>query len=377
MKLRDLRDVNHPPPDYDIKSKDFTLSLHYGGKFNIGDQHLYVGGAVIKYDFFEFDMLSLDQFKKVAEHKGVKKPTRAFTDVEHDGFKWIENDTGLIKICEEKIKFTREIHIYLEEERLFCPYLPIQHFQEKCKEKFKDEIGLNLAVEGKSDRLVNDGLTEESQKDGNDDIFTDESSDEDSDFSESSVGDDSEKYDTLFAQNVDDGTEWLRNEFESEEMGKEKSIENNLVDSDDDVTNTNLMVVKADTDNYSVFNPIEIFDPTFELGLLFGTKKELRLAIYSHAIRTKRNLKITKNKKTRLNAKCASQGCGWKLHAVKLHDEYTFQIMVYDPEHSCAPVFCVKNLKSIWLSKKYAKKFRSDPKRKASGFKIDAMEELR
>lgn len=61
-----------------------------------------------------------------------------------------------------------------------------------------------------------------------------------------------------------------------------------VVDSDGDLDENKISDGEQTEPNYSVFNPIEMFDPTFELGMLFSTKAELRKVIQSHSIKTKR-----------------------------------------------------------------------------------------
>ncbi|KAL0436947.1 UNVERIFIED_CONTAM: hypothetical protein Sradi_0402600 [Sesamum radiatum] len=112
-------------------------------------------------------------------------------------------------------------------------------------------------------------------------------------------------------------------------------------------------------------------------NMIFSTKTEFRNAVHSHAIKSRRHLKITKNDKKRIYAKCGKDNCQWRIHAHKVSDECTFQIREYNSNHSCGRDFNVKNMKSKWLAEKYAQKFRSDPKRNIKGFRVDAMQDLR
>ncbi|KAL0456480.1 UNVERIFIED_CONTAM: hypothetical protein Slati_0987200, partial [Sesamum latifolium] len=126
-----------------------------------------------------------------------------------------------------------------------------------------------------------------------------------------------------------------------------------------------------------VFNPEETYDPTFEIGMLFSNKKEFKKALQSYAIKTKRTVKFTKNDKVRIYAQCGNSECGWKMHAIKIKDEETFQINLLQSHHSCPEIFNVKNMKTNWLKDKYLQKFKSDPKRCVKGFRVDIMNELR
>ncbi|KAK4411346.1 hypothetical protein Sango_0207600 [Sesamum angolense] len=70
-------------------------------------------------------------------------------------------------------------------------------------------------------------------------------------------------------------------------------------------------------------------------------------------------------------------GCKWKIHATKLKNEETFQINLYQDEHTCPQVFNVRNVKTSWLSERYLQDFKSDPKRDVKGWRVDIMNQLR
>lgn len=62
-----------------------------------------------------------------------------------------------------------------------------------------------------------------------------------------------------------------------------------------------------------IFNVANIMDPFFEAGMLLSNKIKIRKAIHSHAIKTKRNLKITENDHRRVYARCVEKGCEWRI----------------------------------------------------------------
>ncbi|KAL0456172.1 UNVERIFIED_CONTAM: hypothetical protein Slati_0956400 [Sesamum latifolium] len=128
---------------------------------------------------------------------------------------------------------------------------------------------------------------------------------------------------------------------------------------------------------YPVFSVTETFDPKFDIGMLFSSKNELREAIHSHAVKTRRNIKVTKNDKRRLYAKCVEEGCDWKLHALAIGDKSTFQIRDYNDKHECGANYHVKNCNSVWIGKKYEEIFRTDPKRSVKGFRQDVIKDIR
>ncbi|KAL0397239.1 UNVERIFIED_CONTAM: hypothetical protein Scaly_0172300 [Sesamum calycinum] len=70
-------------------------------------------------------------------------------------------------------------------------------------------------------------------------------------------------------------------------------------------------------------------------------------------------------------------GCEWRLNALKLGDQSTFQIREYNPKHKCGKSFHVKNVNSKWLSRKYEESFRTDPNRNVKGFRKDIIKDIR
>ncbi|KAL2249689.1 UNVERIFIED_CONTAM: hypothetical protein Sindi_2442600 [Sesamum indicum] len=167
-------------------------------------------------------------------------------------------------------------------------------------------------------------------------------------------------------ENNSDGLSGSSDDGETDIMGDEIDLNENKV-SDDEQSES----------SYPIFNPAEKFDPTFTLGMMFSTKGELRNAIQSHAIKTRRHIICTKSDPSRYYAKCGDTNCDWRLHARKVKDECTFQIRDYNPKHKCAKTFNLKNVKSSWLCDKYLDKFKSDPKRSVKGFRVDAINEIR
>ncbi|KAL0359860.1 UNVERIFIED_CONTAM: hypothetical protein Sangu_0835400 [Sesamum angustifolium] len=65
------------------------------------------------------------------------------------------------------------------------------------------------------------------------------------------------------------------------------------------------------------------------------------------------NKKEFKNDKRRIYAKCLGEGCEWRLNALKLGDQSTFQIREYNPKH------------------------KTDPNRNVKGFRKDIIKDIR
>ncbi|CAH9092560.1 unnamed protein product [Cuscuta europaea] len=124
-----------------------------------------------------------------------------------------------------------------------------------------------------------------------------------------------------------------------------------------------------------IFNPATIFDPTFQLRMIFSGKKEFQKAVTSHAIRS-RTIKFSKNDKERIYATCPAKDCGWRINLRIMEDGCSWQVTEYRPKHTCATKSKVKNMKSKWLADKYLHKFKTDPKRNVKAWRMDVIKNL-
>ncbi|KAL0435862.1 UNVERIFIED_CONTAM: hypothetical protein Sradi_0294100 [Sesamum radiatum] len=128
--------------------------------------------------------------------------------------------------------------------------------------------------------------------------------------------------DVIFENYVDGEDNMLHNMEEINTVGNGDESGDDLgdvdiVDSDDDLHKNRLSDGEGGGSTHPVFNPVEMYNPTFELGMIFSTKKEFRQAVQSHAILTKRTLKFAKNDKIRVYAVCTGEDCQWKITAIK------------------------------------------------------------
>ncbi|KAG8379461.1 hypothetical protein BUALT_Bualt07G0090900 [Buddleja alternifolia] len=163
---------------------------------------------------------------------------------------------------------------------------------------------------------------------------------------------------------------------------KEPSSDSEGEESEDLVNNGDNFSSGKDSDNEGgeqdiIFNPRDKYDPPFELGMLFSTKDEFKCSVNNHAVKTRRSLEITKNDCRRMYARCVREGCNWRINALKVLNECSFQIREYYPKHKCGRSYDVKNVNSRWLSGKYENAFRNDPKRNAKGFRQDVVQKIR
>ncbi|KAL0294845.1 UNVERIFIED_CONTAM: hypothetical protein Sradi_6864700 [Sesamum radiatum] len=141
------------------------------------------------------------------------------------------------------------------------------------------------------------------------------------DYELDSVSGDDEYDDELYENFVDD----VSAEMDSANETNSKSS-GDVVVSDNDMDEHRLFEDDDNEHNFPVFNPVEMYNPSLELGMIFCSKQEFKKAVQSYAIKQKRSVKLTKNDSFRVYAVCAGDGCQWKIHANKLKNEETFQI---------------------------------------------------
>ncbi|KAL0325440.1 UNVERIFIED_CONTAM: hypothetical protein Sradi_5113300 [Sesamum radiatum] len=180
---------------------------------------------------------------------------------------------------------------------------------------------------------------------------------------------------------VDDDDELFANFVDGESHDMNADADSNSGSHKTDMVGSNLdenRVSDGEENGEScpVFNPIEQYDLTLELGLIFNSKKEFKNAIQSHAIKNKRSLHFTKMMHSGY-AVCTKDGCEWKIHASKKKDEQTFKIISYKFEHTCVQVFNVRNVSTKWLSERFLQDFKTDPKRNVKKWRVDIMNQLR
>ncbi|KAL0373142.1 UNVERIFIED_CONTAM: hypothetical protein Scaly_0995800 [Sesamum calycinum] len=143
-------------------------------------------------------------------------------------------------------------------------------------------------------------------------------------------GDENNEESDFFERGVDEN-----NMLEYAKSTSEFSSESNIKGSGDDFDSG----IESNEENkelsFPVFNTNDIYNPSFEIGKVFSTKKEFQEVVHSHAT--------------------------------------SFQIREYNPNHQCARTYNVKNVNPAWLNKKYIDAFRADPKKNIKGFRNDAI----
>ncbi|KAK9153010.1 hypothetical protein Sjap_000490 [Stephania japonica] len=100
---------------------------------------------------------------------------------------------------------------------------------------------------------------------------------------------------------------------------------------------------EVDSDDESEFvrrkNPRVRFDtktelPVFCIGMIFSSMDEARRAVKKYAIKRGLGIKLVKNDKTRLRAKC-KEGCPWKILISMERNDETLIVKTYEHKHEC------------------------------------------
>nr|XP_017239829.1 PREDICTED: uncharacterized protein LOC108212616 [Daucus carota subsp. sativus] len=123
-----------------------------------------------------------------------------------------------------------------------------------------------------------------------------------------------------------------------------------------------------DEKSYPVFDhKTEMDDPKFELGQLFATAKIFREAVRMQAIIQRRPIKQCRNYGARVKFICEAP-CSWVIYASKMQLTDTYQIKVYDSNHTCTPTFHQKQINSRWIAEHYEDDIRMNPTWPLSSF---------
>jgi len=115
------------------------------------------------------------------------------------------------------------------------------------------------------------------------------------------------------------------------------------------------------------FNPDDLVNPTFRVGMVFSTMELLRKAITKYSLKHRVDIKMPRNDKTWVKAHCAA-GCPWGLYASLDSRANAFMVKTYVVDHNCRKEWYLKRCISKWLSEKYIESFRADGKMSLGSF---------
>ncbi|XP_010519970.1 PREDICTED: uncharacterized protein LOC104799254 [Tarenaya hassleriana] len=106
-------------------------------------------------------------------------------------------------------------------------------------------------------------------------------------------------------------------------------------------------------------------DSTYQLsvGQEFSDVKSCRRALRDMAIALHFEMQTIKSDKTRFTAKCASEGCPWRIHAAKLPGVPTFTIRTIHESHTCGGISHLGHQQASvqWVASSVEQRLRENP----------------
>ncbi|KAI8560054.1 hypothetical protein RHMOL_Rhmol04G0225200 [Rhododendron molle] len=110
-------------------------------------------------------------------------------------------------------------------------------------------------------------------------------------------------------------------------------------------------------------------NPKLVEGMLFPNVKVFRAFLKEFHLRNGCQYKYHKNESRRVTVKCKDEEgeppCQWRLHASRVGDTTTYQIIRLRGEHTCPRVYHNQWASAEWLAKKYLNEINDDPDWKA------------
>ncbi|KAJ3687155.1 hypothetical protein LUZ61_016319 [Rhynchospora tenuis] len=99
------------------------------------------------------------------------------------------------------------------------------------------------------------------------------------------------------------------------------------------------------------------------VGQEFSDVKSCRRAIRDAAIACHFEIQTVKSDKTRFTAKCAADGCPWRIHAAKLPGVPTFTIRTINESHSCSGISHLGHQQASvqWVANSVEERLRENP----------------
>ncbi|KAJ1426371.1 Transposase, MuDR, plant [Sesbania bispinosa] len=113
-----------------------------------------------------------------------------------------------------------------------------------------------------------------------------------------------------------------------------------------------------------------------EIGLLFVDVDEFRAALKDFIIQEGFEIKRIKNEKAMVPARCAADGCCWRIHASPTPDGKTYKIKTYNHVHSCIRTSKNSNVTSTWIANKLENKLKPDPNMSYAIIKQELLDKL-
>ncbi|XBI90054.1 hypothetical protein VPH35_027767 [Triticum aestivum] len=173
----------------------------------------------------------------------------------------------------------------------------------------------------------------------------------DSDFYESDY-DCEDGDDDLFAQNVDKSLN-DNNEEEEEIFEEEDPL-------DDDELNLSKDELEKLKYTFRTFNAeMDMSNPIFRVGQVFGEMKELREAVTAYTVKNRVKIIKARNEAERFNGVCQPD-CPWRLKASRDNRTESIVIREYNGEHTCQKTWDSKCLTVKYLTEIFMDEFRDN-----------------
>ncbi|KAM6565206.1 hypothetical protein CsatB_025204 [Cannabis sativa] len=148
---------------------------------------------------------------------------------------------------------------------------------------------------------------------------------------------------------------------ESMSISEDQLQEMNIVSSSDIDLHHSQMIVSEPVSQSRAL----VVAPNYELsvGQEFSDVQSCRRALRDAAIALRFEMQTVKSDKTRFTAKCASEGCPWRIHAAKLPGVPTFTIRTIHEEHNCGGVAHLGHQQASvqWVADSVEQRLRENP----------------
>jgi hypothetical protein len=136
-----------------------------------------------------------------------------------------------------------------------------------------------------------------------------------------------------------------------------------LVNEETDTEDEGLELPESDGEGkkklrFNSWNPEDLSNPTFFVGLVFPSIEKLREAITEYSVKNRVEIKLPRNDQRRVRAHCAA-GCPWNLYAPLDSRVKSFVVKTYYGSHNCHKEWVLKRCTSKWLAEKYNDYFQS------------------
>lgn len=149
---------------------------------------------------------------------------------------------------------------------------------------------------------------------------------------------------------------------QNSEMGIEPALEMGI----EPVPDMEIHLPQYDLSNLPVIQARTVVtNPSYELhvGQEFADVKSCRRALRDTAIALHFEMQTIKSDKTRFTAKCASEGCPWRIHAAKLPGVPTFTIRTVHGSHTCGGIAHLGHQQASvqWVASNVEQRLRENP----------------